>query len=267
MKVNEYYRPSSLKEAYGKLIEHPQNVLLGGGLWIKKTDAPVNVMIDLEPLGLKGITVAEKEISIGALQNFYDLEKHPAIFALGGGFLSKALKSVMGVALRRQATIGGTLAGKYPFSDIITALLTLEVELDFYPEKTLRLEEYLAQKGKLKEILTTIRIKKGDSRGYFHKVSNTPLDFALLNIAINHADQRYKIAIGSRPGISQLAEKTMAFVNGSHSLDEDTIAKAADILISEISFASTTSGSGEYRAALAKTYLKRGLAEVTNHVR
>jgi len=267
MKVNEYYRPSSLKEAYGKLLEHPQNVLLGGGLWIKKTDAPVNVLIDLEPLGLKGTTVTDKEISIGALENFYDLEKHPALLPIGGGFLSKAFKSVMGVALRRQATIGGTLAGKYPFSDIITALLTLDVELDFYPEKTLKLEEYLVQKGKLKEILTTIRIKKGDSRGYFHKISNTPLDFALLNIAINRTGHHYKIAVGSRPGISQLAEKTMALLNGFHSLDEATIVKAADILLSEISFASTTAGSGEYRAALAKAYLKRGLAEVTSHVR
>jgi len=254
MKVNEYYRPSSLKEAYGKLLEHPQNVLLGGGLWIKKTDAPVNVLIDLEPLGLKGTTVTDKE-------------KHPALLPIGGGFLSKAFKSVMGVALRRQATIGGTLAGKYPFSDIITALLTLDVELDFYPEKTLKLEEYLVQKGKLKEILTTIRIKKGDSRGYFHKISNTPLDFALLNIAINRTGHHYKIAVGSRPGISQLAEKTMALLNGFHSLDEATIVKAADILIGEISFASTTAGSGEYRAALAKAYLKRGLAEVTSHVR
>ena len=56
MKVNEYYRPSSLEDAYHKLQEDPKNTLLAGGLWIKKMGLSVNCLIDLSTLGLNKIS-------------------------------------------------------------------------------------------------------------------------------------------------------------------------------------------------------------------
>ena len=36
MKVNEYYRASSLEDAYQKLQASPKNAIVAGGLWMKK---------------------------------------------------------------------------------------------------------------------------------------------------------------------------------------------------------------------------------------
>ena len=37
LRAKEYYRASSLEDAYNKLKENPKNVIVGGGLWLKKT--------------------------------------------------------------------------------------------------------------------------------------------------------------------------------------------------------------------------------------
>jgi len=263
MKVNEYYRPTTLEEAYHKLAEHPQNAFLAGGLWLKKTAAPVHALIDLEPLHLCGVAETEGEIVIGAMTSLRELEKHPAIKAIGTGLLAKAIGSVMGVGLRRLATIGGSVAGKYPFSDIITALLALDATLDFYPTRTVTLADFLSEKGKPKDILTYIHIQKKTVNGYFHKVSNTPLDFAILNVAITYGEGCYSIAIGSRPGGAIKPKETIRYLNDLKHIDEETLNHAADMLIGEVGMATTNAASGEYRQALAKAYLKRGLVEVT----
>ena len=55
MKVNEYVRAASLKEAYSLKKASPKNKVLGGGLWLKKGNADVDVLIDLSRLGLDKI--------------------------------------------------------------------------------------------------------------------------------------------------------------------------------------------------------------------
>ena len=59
MKVNEYYRASSLEDAYRKLQEDPRNVILAGGLWIKKIGQDLNALVDLSTLGVNKISENE----------------------------------------------------------------------------------------------------------------------------------------------------------------------------------------------------------------
>jgi CO/xanthine dehydrogenase FAD-binding subunit len=234
---------------------------LGGGLWLKKVGSPIHTIIDLIDLDLNQVEETAETIKIGALVSLRELEKHPALARLGHGFFVEALGSIMGVALRRLATIGGSLAGKYPFSDIITPLITLEATVDLYPTRQISLSEYLSEKGKRRDIITHLTIKKNAGLGYFKKVSNTQLDFSIINVAILK-DQSIKIAVGSRPGLGQLAVQAGQFITSKNKPTLADIERTAEMAVTELGFASTNTGSAEYRQTLARAYIKRGLKEV-----
>ncbi len=264
MAFHHYHRATSLEDAHQTLLSHPSNIILGGGLWIKKSNAEADTAVDLSLLGLDQITETKNFIEVGAMVSLRDFETNPAIAKLGGGFVAHAVGQIMGVGLRKLATVGGSVAAKLPFSDVITPLLTLEVTLVFYPKKEISLAEYLSSKGKSKDILTHLVIKKTNGIGFFKKVGNTALDFAQLNIAITH-EKQWAIALGSRPGVATLATQAMDSLNGLSKIDAEAIEKATELAVSELSFASTTFASEDYRKTLAKTYVRRGLEEVLAH--
>jgi len=267
MDVKRHYLAPDIEQAYKVWLDHPNNALLAGGLWLKKIGTPIEMLVDLGGLGLDKIVSNEEEIIIGALASLRDIEKHQAIRMIGNGFIAKAISSIMGVGLRNLATLGGSIAGKYPFSDVVTALLTLDVTLKFYPHHTISLADFLELREKTERILTHIHIKKTAVKGHFKKISNTPLDFAILNLAISYQDKDIRIAIGSRPSIAKLASKTSAYLNSIPNIDITHIEAAAKIMLEEMNFASTMAASGEYRRTLASAYLKRGLKEVLGYDR
>lgn len=261
MEIKNYARPKTLEEAHQILCASKDNALLGGGVWMKYTRRKIDTMIDLSRLSLNQINVKSNEVVIGAQTTLRDLETHPEILKLGEGFLTKAIGSIVGIAFRNIATIGGSIIGKYPFSDLITPLMCLDVELKFYPDMTLSLEEYLEHKRIEQAILTHIVIKKTNGKGYFAKVSNTALDFAILNVAC-YSDGIFRIAIGSRPGKPILALDAMKILNQSKMISEDIIDRVGDECASKLTFGDDERGSKAYREILAKTYVMRGIKEV-----
>jgi CO/xanthine dehydrogenase FAD-binding subunit len=263
MEVNHYHKAKSLEEAYQLLNQNAKNTILGGGTWLKQASSNHETLIDLCDLGLDQIIESKEYIEVGALVTLHDLESHDAIKALGQGFVSKSISHILGVGFRNVASIGGTIAGRYAFSDVITTLLTLDVDLIFYPDKTLSLEDFLNAKGKTSDILTHIIIKKSPGKGFFKKVASTTLEFAILDIAVYQENYKYQIALGSRPSVAMLSHEAVAFLNKQKKLTEDVLDQTAQIVIDTISLGSNKSATKEYRTILAKTYVKRGIKEVT----
>jgi len=263
MEANRYLRPATLQEAYQILSEDAKNVLLGGGLWLKKATPSANALVDLSALGLDDIKDLGDAIEVGAMVSLRDFELSPLLKNIQGGILIEAVSQIMGVAFRNGATIGGSVAGRFPFSDIITPLLALETKVVFYPYKEMSLKDFLSFKGRVSDILTHIVIKKSKGPSFFKKVKTTALDFAVINVAIAKVNEEYRIAIGSRPSVASLTIKAMELANNGQKLTEELIAKVAELTSEELVFASTGSASAEYRKVLAKTYVKRGLEEVS----
>lgn len=262
MKVNEYYRASTLADAYSKLNESSSNSIIGGGLWMKKTGLTYNALIDLSALGLNKIEDEGDEVVVGALTTLRDFESSELIKSLYSGAIAFAVREVMGVNFRNLATIGGSIMGRYPFSDVITGLLPYEVTLEFYPENKLSLEEYLSYKGKLNAILTHIHIRKANGKGFYKKVKRTALDFPILNIAVSKVNNKFSIVVGSRPAVASKASKAMEFINNISSPTLIDFTKAAEIVLEELNFLDNKDSSKEYRMDLAKVYVRRGLEEV-----
>ncbi len=261
MKMNDFYRASDISDGYKKLSEHKNNIVIGGGAWLKLTNKEVNTVVDLENCKLSYIMESENVIKIGGMTSLYEVETNPIIKDLSTGILSEAIRKIMGVGIKNIATIGGSVMGKYSFSDILTPLLVLNTSLVFYKKGEITLSEFLNTKKMDIDILLEIKIKKEKSIGFFKKVSKTALDFALVNVAITKGE-KVKIAIGARPSISVLALEAMEMLNDGDFTDE-AIVKAVE-KIDLVKFSTNSKASKEYRLSVAKTYVKRGLKEVMN---
>ena len=124
MKAKSFQRVSSLEEAYKLLKESPRNKIVAGGLWLKKGNAEVETLIDLSLLGLGKIEDKNEYVEIGAMVTQRQFETSDLIPEMA----REAVKSIMGPAFRNIATIGGSVYGKYGFSDVITGLLGYKVD-------------------------------------------------------------------------------------------------------------------------------------------
>ena len=259
MKVNEYYRASSLEDAYQKLQASPKNAIVAGGLWMKKMGQSYDSLIDLSKLGLDKISETKDEVIVGSMVSQRDFEDSKIVSFLFAGAPAFAVREVMGVNFRNLATIGGSIMGRYPFSDVITGLLPYDVELEFYPAQKMSLEEYLNYKGKLNAILVAVHIKKVEGKGFFKKVKTTALDFPIVNIAVAKVNKEYRVVVGARPMVAARSYKAMEYLNNGGK----DFAKAAELAVEELSFMDNQDASKEYRVDLAKVYVRRGLEEVS----
>ena len=259
MKINEYYRASSLEDAYQKLQEGSKNAILAGGLWIKKMGQNYDALIDISTLGLNQISENKDEVIVGSMVTQRDFENSSVVRKLFNDAIAFSTREVMGVNFRNLATIGGSIMGRYPFSDVITGLLPYDVTLEFYPKNSMSLEEYLNYKGKLNAILIAIHIKKGTGKGFYKKVKTTALDFPIVNIAVAKVNNEYRIAVGARPMVAALAKKAMEYLNSGNK----EFNKAAELAVEELQFLDNKDASKEYRIDLAKVYVRRGLEEVS----
>lgn len=257
MKVNSFVSVGSWQEAYKLLKASPKNKILGGGLWLKKGNAQVDTLIDLSKLGLNKIEDKGNYVEVGSMVSQRDFEVSPIIKSLGGGVISEAVSQIMGPAFRNIATVGGSIYGKFGFSDLITVLLGFDVELQFYPNKKMSLEEYLAMPGFYDGILTHIRIQKSDVKAFFKKVCITALDYPILNVCISKGKE-YKVVVGSRPLVATRLSKVEQYLNNG-GLDFEEASKIAE---EEIKVADSMATKGEYRKELTKVYVRRGLEEV-----
>ena len=257
MKVNSYVSVGSWQEAYKLLKASPKNKILGGGLWLKKGNAEIDTLIDLSKLGLNKIEDKGSCVEVGSMVTQRELETSPIIKSLGGGVVSQAVSEIMGPAFRNVATVGGSIYGKFGFSDLITVLLGFDVELQFYPNAKMSLEDYLAKPGFYDGILTHVRIQKKECKSFFKKVKATSIDYPILNICVTKGD-KYKVVVGSRPLVATRLLKVEEYLNnGGKDFD-----KAAQIAIEEVKLGDSMANSGEYRKQLTKVYVKRGLEEV-----
>lgn len=262
MRMKEFYRADSIENAYQKLTEKKDNLIIGGGAWLKLTNKEVDTVIDLEKCNLDYIKESKDSISIGSMTTLYNLETNQIMTSNNSNILSIAISKIMGVGIKNIATIGGSICGKYSFSDILTPLLVLNTSLVFHKQGEISLTDYLTLKKPQKDILLEINIQKEKQKIFFKKVAKTSLDFALVNIAITKGET-IRIAVGARPSIAVLATEAMEILNNNE-LTEETLTNAIN-KVDTIKFSTNAKASKEYRADLTKVYIRRGLKEVMNN--
>lgn len=263
LQIENYLYASNLGDAYQTLHSTPGSVVLGGCGYLRLGTRKISTAIDLSRLELDYIRETGDTIEIGAMTSLRTIETHPVISTLCNGVLSSSVKDIVGIQLRNCVTLGGTVAGRYPFSDPITALLALDTHLKFHHHGSISLTEYMEGKG-LKDILEKIVIHKENSRAAFTSVRKSATDYAVLNVAVSVGSANTdtcRIIVGSRPGRAIRALDAAKYIK-ENGLDETTASKAATIATQELQFGDNPRGSGDYRKAICPVLIKRALLEV-----
>ncbi|CAG37797.1 FAD binding domain-containing protein [Desulfotalea psychrophila] len=259
-KIGNYLCPSSLEDAYQVLQDVPASVVLGGCGYLRLAGRRIDTAIDLVKLGLDTVVDSDSSLEIGAMTSLREIETNPLILEMCQGLLSRSVKNIVGVQLRNCVTIGGSVMGRYPFSDPITALVALDAELLFHGAGRVRLTDYLLGKG-LRDILLKIIIPKGATAGSYTSVRKSATDYAILNVAVSQVGKTYRIVVGSRPGRSLRANLAEIHL-GEHGLSDAAILKAAQMVVEELKFGDNPRGSEAYRRAVCPALVKRCLMEV-----
>lgn len=260
LKIGDYRQPASPEEAYEILNTTKSAVVLGGCAYLKLAGRKIDTAIDLSKLSLDRIVECGETLEIGSMVTLREIETHPLMCKLFSGLLSASVEHIVGVQLRNIVTIGGSVMGRYPFSDPITALVALDACLVFQNAGTVRLEEYLEGKG-YKDILLKIIVDKNTKSAAYKSVRKSATDYAIINTAVAKNTTGYRIVVGARPGRSARAISAEKYL-AENGISEASIKEAAKIAAEELKFGDNPRGSALYRKAVCPVLIERALKEV-----
>ena len=195
--INQYVKASSLEEAY-ELNQKRSNVVLGGMLWLKMQKRNVGTAIDLSGLGLDNIEETESELRIGAMVTLRQMELHQGLNDLTDGAARESVRHIVGVQFRNMATVGGSVFGRYGFSDVLTFLMAAGAEVELYKRGRLSVEEF-AYLPYDNDILTYVIVPKKPMRAAYLSQRNTKTDFPVLTCCAAQAEEEVRCVIGARP--------------------------------------------------------------------
>jgi CO/xanthine dehydrogenase FAD-binding subunit len=247
IRFKNYVKAESLEEAYN-LNQKKSSVIGAGMMWLKVQSRIKMTLVDLSGLGLEGIEETDDEFVIGAMCTLRQLEIHKGLDGYFPGLFKECTRFIVGIQFRNGATVGGSIYGRFGFSDILTCMLALDTYVELYKGGIIPLEEFVKQKFN-RDILVRIRIKKDGRRAFYASSRMTKTDFPLLACCVSATDDTYYVSVGARP-----AKAELAVISRKEGTDlKELAALAAD----RFRYGTNFRGSAEYRKHLTEVYVKR----------
>ncbi len=259
LKITNYVRAKSLEEAYA-LCQKRNNVILGGMLWLKMQNRSVNTAIDLCDLGLDTIEETADAFTIGAMVPLRDLEVHPGIAGLTQGAMAEALKHIVGVQFRNTATVGGSLYGRFGFSDVLTIFQVLGAKVELYHRGILDIADFAQLPRGTRDVLVRVILPREGRKTVYLSQRNTATDFPVLACAVSCRDGSYTCAVGARPAKAAVFTDREGILSGG--ITEDSAAAFGSYIAKECSFDSNLRGSEAYRRKVCAVLVRRCLMQL-----
>ena len=185
------------------------------------------------------------------------LETDPLTRAYADGVLARAVERIVGVQMRNIVTVGGTIYGRYAFSNLTTALLALGADVMLHRAGRVTLEDFFQRKPDPWDILASVVLPSAGGRAAWQELTRTCNDFAVLNVAAVRRDGELRIAVGARPGLARLCPEAAAAASG-----DDAPARAGEAAAAELDFGDDVRASADYRRALCRALVARAVGEV-----
>lgn len=257
LNILKYERAKSLQEAYD-LIQKKNHEIIGGMLWLKMQDKTIACAVDLCDLGLDQIEETEDVYSIGCMVTLRQLEEHVSLNQYTNNAIKESVKHIVGVQFRNLATVGGSLFGRYGFSDVLTVFMGLDAQVELFNKGIVSLEEFSKMKYE-KDILVRVIVKKTSRQVAYMSHRNTETDFPVVTCATYKEDGKYGCVIGARPLKAIHIEDKENILND---MTEENIKKFAYYVSSQANMSTNSRGSKEFRERLCRTLVKRTIREI-----
>ena len=270
---NQYVRAQSLDEAY-ELYQKKPNFVLGGMLWLKMKNKTLGTAIDLCDLGLDQIDEDENEFRIGAYATLRQIETHEALNAYTHGAIAESVRHIVGVQFRNVATIGGSIWGRFGFSDVMTIFRALGAKVQLHKAGIMDLDEFAALPRTTRDVLVSVIVPKNAKGIVYLSQRNQSTDFPVLTCAVANRSGRYVAVIGASPYMAEpvwdedgiLDGITGAKSDGNKALTENSennekIEKFAGYVADHIRFGSNIRAGAEYREMICKVLTRRAVTQ------
>ena len=274
----DYVRPTTLPAAIAALKQYGAvaKVLAGGHSLLpmmKLRFATPDVLIDVNELSeLRGISISEGEVAIGAATTHAALEHHGQI-AVSLPLITLMASLIADATVRNRGTLGGAIVHSDPTADWPAAMLALDAVFDLAGpdgERSIAAEDFF--KGLFEndlgpeEILVRARIplQKG-ARASYRKFRHPASGYAVVGVAVV-LHMKGERCIGGRIAATGFADHAFRAKGAEAMLvgydgqpqHSDRIVEQAfeDVVPLEDRFA-----DAEYRLQLGRTMLRRALAD------
>ena len=252
---NQYIRAKSLEEAY-ELYQKKQNFIVGGMLWTKMKNTTLGTAIDLCELGLDNIEENENEFRIGAYVSLRDIETNNALNKYTDNAFADSVKDIVGVQFRKVATVGGSIWGRYGFSDVMTIFRVLGAKVELFHSGVMDLDEFVKMPRTKRDILMAVIVPKETEKIVYLSQRNQSTDFPVLTCAVSKGKKGLMAVIGATP---YMAEPVFDREDILAEFTDENIEKFAGYVAENIRFGSNMRAGAEYRKIICTVLVKRAL--------
>ncbi len=276
----EYFRPTSLAEAFSLQQSSPGACFVAGGtdllLRVREGRQSPSALISLRGLReLDGIRVGETT-SIGAMTRVADLLANADLVATFP-VLRVAARTLGSAQIRNVATIGGNLINASPCADMAPPLLVHDARVLLQRGQETRelslAELFLApgetrlQPGELLKAILLDRPAPG-RRSSFTKIRRVSMDISIASVAValdmeGSRCARARVAAGSVGPRPLRLVATEGCLEGAE-LDADTVAGAAACASEEVTPITDVRSTVEYRRHIIGVLVARAIREIAH---
>ena len=270
---NQYVRAQSLDEAY-ELYQKKPNFVLGGMLWLKMKNKTLGTAIDLCDLGLDQIDEDENEFRIGAYATLRQIETHEALNAYTHGAIAESVRHIVGVQFRNVATVGGSIWGRFGFSDVMTIFRALGAKVQLHKAGIMDLDEFAALPRTTRDVLVSVIVSKNAKGVVYLSQRNQSTDFPVLTCAVANRSGRYVAVIGASPYMAEPVWDEDGILDGIADAKTDSnaaltdnsennakIDKFAEYVAEHIRFGSNIRAGAEYREIICRVLTRRAVTQ------
>ena len=259
LKIKSYVKVNSLAETY-ELNQKKTARVLGGMVWMKMGNRAVSTAIDLSGLGLDTISENDDEFVIGCMTPLHDLETNEALNTYTHGAMKESLCHIVGVQFRNCATVGGSIYGRYGFSDVLTMFLGMDTWVELYDAGRIPLTEFVNMK-KDNDILVNIIVRKEPLLTCYLSQRNTKTDFPVLTCTASVIGEEARTVIGARPARAMVVKDEKQILKNFRHMTKKQKAEAieafAEYAAETVPTSGNMRGSKEYRTLLVKVLTRR----------
>ncbi len=252
---NQYVRAESLEEAYG-LYQKKNNFVLGGMLWLKMRKRPFEQRSICQILVWIRSKKMKKNFASERMFRFWELETNEALNTYTKGAFAESVKHIVGVQFRNVATVGGSLWGRYGFSDVMTIFRAMGAKVQLHHAGILDLDEFVKMPRKTRDILVSVIVPKKVKAVVYLSQRNQSTDFPVLTCAVAKREEGYVAAVGATP---HLAENVWDKEGILTEINEESIEKFAAKVAEQIRFGSNMRAGAAYRRIVCQVLVKRAL--------
>lgn len=256
--IQNYVRAKDLEEAY-QLNQSRRNRILGGMLWMKMSKNNIGTAIDLCDLGLDTIEETPEQFSIGAMVTLRQLELHPGLNTYTQNAVRNAVKDIVGVQMRNLATLGGSLWGRFGFSDVLTVFLSMDSYVELYKGGLIPLAQFASQKRD-NDILVRLIIKKIPGKFVYTALRSQSTDFPVITCALSEQRGLYRAVIGARPQRALIITDEQGLLQKG--ITPGSAASFASFVADSVFTGSNLRGSAAYRTHLINALIQRSVLEL-----